>query len=423
MSNLAIRGGPKAVTDPIKSFQSFGETEKQAAIGVIENDILSGFHGSPRETFFGGKHVLSFEQKWQELFDIKHAVSVNSATSALIAAMGAIGLSPGDEVIVPPYTMSATAMAPLFYGGIPKFVDIEPNYFCLNADLVEKAITSKTKAIIAVNLFGHPAELIKLKRLADKHGLYLIEDNAQAILAKENNVYTGTIGHIGIFSLNIHKHIHTGEGGMLVTDDDDLALRLKLIRNHGENAIEWLNIEDISNLIGQNYRLGEINAAIGLAQLEKLESLVARCEEIGQGLSERLKGIPNLHIPKVREQCTHSYFMWTAQIDNALDRHCIVDALSAEGIPIASGYVKPLYRLPVFQKKMAIGSAGFPFDLSDVEYIPQDYPVVEHCHYSSVIQIQPVSWSMSSAQLDQIAQGFNKVFSQSLNQIVDFAPC
>lgn len=419
MSKLAIHGGDKAVTTPIQSFNSYDEQEQKAALSVVSKDLLSGFHGSPQKTFFGGKHVRAFEDKWCERFDVKHAVSVNSATSGLIAAMGAIGISPGDEVIVPPYTMSATAMAPLFYGGIPVFVDIESDYYCLDTALVEQAITDKTKAIIAVNLFGHPAQLKQLKKLADKHNIYLIEDNAQSIGAKEGQVFTGCIGHLGVFSLNIHKHIHTGEGGMVVTEDDDLALRLKLIRNHGENVIDWLEIENITNLIGQNYRMGEINAAIGLAQLQKMDALVTRCADIGQQLSERLQQIPHLTTPKVRETCTHSYFMWSATVSDEVARGSLVKALQAEGIPVTMGYVKPLYRLPIFQKKTAIGAHGFPFNLSKVSYTPEAYPVVERCHYQSLIQLQPVSWDISSTQLDQIAEGFTKVFASELSEVTD----
>src|SRR5262249_5209652 len=157
--------------------------------------------------------------------------SINSATSGLMAAMGAAGISPGDEVIMPPFTMSATAMAPLTYGGIPVFVDIEPDTFCLDLDAVRAAIGARTRAVLAVNLFGHPARLHELRALCDEHGLKLIEDNAQAMLAEEHGRYAGTIGHIGVFSLNYHKHIHSGEGGICTTDDERLARRLQQIRN------------------------------------------------------------------------------------------------------------------------------------------------------------------------------------------------
>src|SRR5262249_8722448 len=158
-----------------------------------------------------------------------------SATSGLVAAMGAVGIEPGDEVIVPPTTMSATAVAPLAYGGKPGFADIEPETFGPDPAAVRAPITPRTKAIVSANLIGHPARLAELAAIAREHGLYLVEDNAQGPLAAEHGRYAGTVGDIGVFSLNYHKHIHTGEGGVCVTNDDELALRLQLIRNHGEN--------------------------------------------------------------------------------------------------------------------------------------------------------------------------------------------
>jgi perosamine synthetase len=251
-SKLAILGGEPAVKRPLGAFNSIGAEEKAAVIEFLDKGtVLSGFHGSARSSFFGGEQVLAFEAAWNARMGTKHSVSVNSATSGLMAAMGAIGIGPGDEVIVPPYTMTATALAPLVYGGIPVFVDIDPDYFCLDLELVEQAITPATKAIIAVNLFGHPAEI-----------------------AEEDGRLAGTIGHIGIYSLNVHKHIQAGEGGVCVTDDPDLALRLQLIRNHGENVIDWLNVGDLSNLIGFNYRMTEITAAMARVQLCKVNVLV-----------------------------------------------------------------------------------------------------------------------------------------------------
>jgi len=209
---------------------------------------------------------------------VKHTVSMNSATSGLFAAMGAVGIGPGDEVIVPPYTMSATAMAPLIYGGIPVFADIEEKTFGLDPAAVRKAVTPRTKAIIAVNLFGHPARLDELLEIAKERHLFLVEDNAQGPLAEDQGRYAGTLGHIGVFSLNYHKHIHTGEGGMCVTQDDDLALRLQLIRNHGENAVGPLETSDLTNLIGFNFRMTEIQAAIGIEQLKSIDEHVGRRE-------------------------------------------------------------------------------------------------------------------------------------------------
>lgn len=410
---LAIAGGKPAVSRPLQPFNGIAAGERDAAVRVIERGTLSGFYGSPQPRFFGGPEVQAFEQEWAARFGMTHAVSVNSATSGLIAAMGAVGIGPGDEVIVPPYTMSATAVAPLFYGGIPVFADIEPDQFCIDPDAVERAITPRTRAIIAVNLFGHPARLDRLRALADRHGLYLIEDNAQSALAVEDGGrLAGTVGHIGVFSLNVHKHIQTGEGGVCVTADDTLAARLKLIRNHGENAVEWVGVEDLSNIVGQNYRMPEIAAAMARVQLSRLDGLVERCERMASRLSAGLAGLAGITPPAVRPGCRHVYFMWTAAYDAervGAPRAAFARALAAEGVPVAEGYVRPLYWLPLFQKRIALGREGFPFTLTDRTYPPGLCPVVEDMHINRVIQFQPVSWDADDAQIDMVIDAFHKV--------------
>ena len=173
---LAIDGGTPVIDRPLTPYNTIGSDESEAIESVMSEGCLSGFIGAWGDGFSGGEKVEEFEKMWQDRFGIKNAIFLNSNTSGLIAALGAIGLTPGDEVIVPPTTMSATVMAPLVYGGIPVFADIEENTFCINPQSVVEKITSKTRAIIAVNLFGHPAELKKLRTLADSRGIYLIEN-------------------------------------------------------------------------------------------------------------------------------------------------------------------------------------------------------------------------------------------------------
>jgi dTDP-4-amino-4,6-dideoxygalactose transaminase len=415
---LAIHGGRPAVRRALQPFSSIAERERAEVIRFLDSGApLSGFHGSPRPSFFGGPEVVGFEAEWRKYFGVEHAVAVNSATSGLIAAMGAIGIGPGDEVIVPPYTMTATAIAPLFYGGIPVFADIEADYFCLDVNAVERAITSATRAIIVVNLFGHPAELRRLRELADARGIFLVEDNAQAALACEDDGrLAGTIGHIGIYSLNVHKHVQTGEGGICVTADSGLARRLQLIRNHGENVVDWLEVSDLCNLVGFNIRMTELIAAVGKAQLDRIQELVGRAEAICQRLTKGLSDIAGFTPPAVRPGCRHNYYMWSAKIDPAVvgcSRAAFSRALTAEGFPNAEGYVLPIYKIPMFQRRIAIGRDGFPFSLRPRTYPAGLCPVTEAMHEKHLLQFQPVSWHADEEQVEMMIDAVRKVHAHA----------
>ncbi len=413
MSKLALLGGRPQIAEPLMPFNRIGEEERAAVERVLQGGVLSGFIGAPGPEFDGGPEVLALEEDWRRTFGVRHAVTVNSATSGLYAAIGAARVGPGDEVILPPYTMSATAMAPLVYGGIPVFADIEPETFTIDPACVRQAITGKTRAILAVNLFGHPARLRELLAIADENGLILVEDNAQAPLASEDGRWAGTVGHIGVFSLNRHKHIQTGEGGVVVTDDDDLALRLRLIRNHGENLIEAFGVEDLTNLVGFNYRLTEIAAAIGRAQLTKAETIVD--ERIGYAtrLTEALCDLPGITPPVVREGCRHVYYVWPARYDAQVvgaSRDAFARALAAEGVPINQGYVKPLHLLPLFRRRIAIGCQGFPFDVTDRTYAPGLCPVAERMHEKEELGFGICVFELSDAVVEELIAAFRKVY-------------
>ena len=399
--------------EPLPPYQSLGEKELNAVSQVIKSGCLSGFYGSWGDEFLGGPMVRDFEQAWSERFDVRYSVSFNSATSGLVAAMGAIGIKPGDEVIVPPFTMSATAIAPLAYGGIPVFVDIEPETFCLDLQAVRRSITPKTKAILVVNLFGHPARLGELKDLAEERGIKLVEDNAQAPLGMEDSRYAGTVGHIGVFSLNYHKHIHTGEGGMCVTDDDELAQRLQLIRNHGENVVEYLDIDDITNLVGFNYRMTELSAAVGIEQLKKIDQHVTQREKLAQRLSEGMEGLEGIMPPVVRPNCRHVYYVWAMRFNASLvgvTREEFSRALTAEGFPHSTGYVRPLYLLPVFQNRVAFGPNGDPFDRTATRYEKGMCPVAERMYEEELVCFEPCMYEVDSERMDLLVRAVRKVY-------------
>jgi perosamine synthetase len=413
MAELAICGGDPTIKKPFRPYNSIGEEEAAAVQKVMKSGTLSQFLGVWGADFNGGPTVREFEQVWSRAFGVRHSISVNSATSALFAAIGAAGVSPGDEVVVPPYTMSATVMAPLVYGAIPVFADVEPETFCIDPQSVLNQITEKTKAIIAVNLFGHPAKLHQLREIADRKGLLLIEDNSQGPRAAENGRFAGTIGHIGVFSLNYHKHIHTGEGGILTTNDDHLALRLQLIRNHGENAIEPAEITDLSNMIGFNYRLTELAAAIGIEQLKKLDALIDERERVANQLTEELNGIPGFVTPAVRKGCRHVYYVWSAKMIEAeagISRALFNRALTAEGFPAPGPYVKPLYLLPTFQQRIALGKHGFPFTLTNRSYEKGLCPVTERLYEKEMLVFPLCSYALSSDDISQIAHAVRKIF-------------
>jgi len=413
MSKLALFGGRPVLDQKLPFYNSIGQEELDAVVQVLRSGCLSGFYGNWGDEFFGGPKVKELESAWSKRFEIKHSISVNSATSGLYAAMGAIGLNPGDEVIVPPYTMSATAMAPLLYGGIPIFVDIDPNTFCLDPQAVRQAITPKTRAIIAVNLFGHPAPLHELKTIAAEHDLKLIEDNAQGPLATEYGQYCGTIGDIGVFSLNYHKHIHTGEGGICVTHDDDLAQRLQLIRNHAENIVEPLNIKNINGMIGFNYRMTELSATIGVQQLKTINKHVKKREETAQKLTQGLQGLEGLETPQVRDKCRHVYYLWSLRFDAdtvGVSRERFSRALAAEGFPHFNGYVRPLYLLPMFQQKIVFGNNGYPFNLSNVSYKKGLCPVTERMHEKELMCYEICMYDIDENHIRLLIDALHKVY-------------
>jgi perosamine synthetase len=419
---LALLGGTPEIGAPLPPYPSIGKAEKEAVATVMERGVLSGFYGSPGPEFNGGPEVIALETEWAARFGVGHAVSVNSATSGLLAAVGAAGVGPGDEVIVPPYTMSATAVAPLFYGGIPVFADIDDETFCLDIEAVKAAITPRTKAIIAVNLFGHPAPLSALRQIADERNIVLIEDNAQSPLGREGNRYTGTIGHIGVFSLNYHKHVHCGEGGICTTDSADLAQRMRLIRNHGENAHTAFGYSDAANLIGLNLRLSELSAAIARSQLAVADRHVDLRIALAERLTAAVAGRPGITAPAVRHDCRHVYYLWSAKIDQdaiGLPRALISKALTAEGFANFEGYVAPLYRLPVFRDRRAIGFNGWPFSLQANAADPY-CPVAERLWSKQLLCFEVCAPAIDPDIIEKLTFAVEKVFD-GLDQLRNMA--
>ncbi|MDD5211665.1 MAG: DegT/DnrJ/EryC1/StrS family aminotransferase [Sulfuricurvum sp.] len=423
---LAINGGEKFRTQPFPAYNTIGIQEEEAVLKVLRSGKLSTYLGTWHNDFYGGPEVRALEHEWCEFFGVKHAISVNSATSGLYAAVGACGISPGDEVIVSAYTMSASATAALVYGAIPVFADIEEEYYCLDVKSIESKITIKTKAIIVVDLFGQPYDRDAINALAKQHNLYVIEDAAQAPGAMLDEEFAGTLGDIGIYSLNYHKHIHSGEGGVIVTDDDSLAHKLRLIRNHAEAVLSAKGIEDKSeliNMVGFNYRMTEIEAAIAREQLKKLPDLLTQRLDNTMYLNKQLAKIPCIIPTKIRPNCKHAFYVHPLQFNEkiaGMHRNRFIDAVKAELPPtllreestvlLSYGYVKPLYLQPLYQERIAFGRDGYPFTLSDVTYPKGLCPITEDMHYNRLITHEFMRPGMTSADMDDVIGAFEKVW-------------
>jgi perosamine synthetase len=416
---LALLGGPKLIQRGFKRFNPIGAEEVEAAKKVVETGVLSQFLGVWHEDFFGGPKVREFERNCAEYFGVKHAITVNSATSGLIAAVGAIGTEPGDEIIVSPWTMCASATAILHWNAIPVFADIEPETFNLDPKSVERCITPYTKAIMAVDIFGHSADMDTLMAIAAKHGLKVISDTAQAPGAFYKGRYAGTLADVGSFSLNYHKHIHTGEGGILVTNDDAICERLQLIRNHAEAVVGGKGHTDLANMVGYNFRLGEIECAIGIEQLKKLKGLVASRQRAADRLTQGIRDLPGLKTPLVRPDCTHAYYVYPMVLDVdrlGVSHERICSALIAEGVEGLSPRYVNLHMLPMYQKKIAYGSRGFPWTSDicrrDVEYSHGICPVAEELQEKNYLGYAMCLNDLADDDVDLIIAAFHKVWRQ-----------
>lgn len=421
---LAINGGSPVRVKPFPAYITVGEEEKEAVYRVMDSGILSRYLGANHEQFMGGVEVQALEKEWAQKYNARHALAVNSASSGIICALGAAGIGPGDEVIVTPWSMCISATAPLFYGAIPVFADIEKDCFCIDPADIERKITPRTRAIIAVDIFGQPYDADAINAIAQKYGIPVIEDAAQAPGATLHGKYAGTLGTIGIYSLNYHKHIQCGEGGVIVTNDDALAKRLALIRNHAEAVVEGMGESNLVNMLGYNFRMTELEAAVARCQLNKLDSLNnARLEKV-KYLEKELKNIPCLEMPKIRRDAKHVYYVHACKFDEnqaGIPASRFVEAIRAElpsfrlrekeGTKLGCGYVKPLYKMPVFQQKIAIGKHGWPFNQNpNLDYTGVLCPTCEEMYNGKIITHEFMLPSMQKDDLDYVTDAFMKVW-------------
>ena len=431
--NLAINGAAPYRNFNKKWLDNFttDEKEKEAIIEVLDSGYLSLFEGSHTPdypfSFEGGPYVKSFEEEWCNYYNTKHSISMNSATSGLFASIAALEVGFGDEVIVSPYTMTACALAPLIYGAIPVFADVELETGCMDPKSIRSKISKHTKAIIIVHQFGIPANMEEIMSIAKQYNVKVIEDCAQAHGCLYKGKAVGTFGDIGVFSLNVNKTIQAGEGGICITEDDELAYRLKLVRNHGEAVVGPANYKNITNIAGFNYRMTEITAAVASAQLKKLDNLNKSRIEMVSFLVSSLDNYDFLKPLSSRPECKNckcdkdkkckpTFYVFPIRFltkNCNIDRKQFIEILNSEGFVFYEGYVKPLYYQPIYQKKQLFKN-GYPFSAIENKNLNMNYNKgtcfnAERLHFEEIIINEHIRLPNSMEDLNDIIGALKKV--------------
>lgn len=398
---LAIDGGA-----PVRSTPLPGNTR---AMGQDEIDELTEVIHSGQLGRHGGTKVKELERAFAERYGAKHAIAVSSGSAADHTAIAMIDPEPGDEIITTPCTDFGGILGILFQNAIPVFADLDPQSFCLDPVSVEACITQRTRAILATHLFGGLADIDALKAIGDRHGIPVIEDCAQAQLAElADGRLAGTIGQIGCFSLNNTKHLNCGEGGMVITNDDALARRARLFADKA-----WPREEEqrYSLFLGQNYRLNELEGAVALVGLRRLDENVAARRRAVEQIYERVAGLPGLSIPETLPGAKSSYWILHFLVDEGIDPGAVAKALAAEGIPFGARYVTPLYTWPVLRDAHTYGRSRFPFDSPytdrPFDYAPGLCPVFEQARER--LLLVPVDEQWSDADAADVAAALRKV--------------
>ncbi len=317
-----------------------GKEEIDAVIEVLKSGILTEKSGM-------GPRVLEFEKEFARYVGAKHAIATSNGTAALHAALLVAGAKPGDEVIVPSFTFHSTAEVVLLCGAEPVFADLDPDTYTITSETVESVLTRNTKAIMPVHLYGLPADLAPLQKLAKERGVTLIEDGAQAHGAEYNGSKIGSIGDMTCFSFYGGKNMTTGEGGMVTTNDDDYSERLRMVRTHGEQRPYW------PTTVGNNYRMSELLAAIGVAQLHKLPAFLERRRKNAGFLNEKLGVLGKVIPPKEPEGRKHAWYLYTVRLRgaNAGKRNKVVEKLRSKNIEAGVYYESPLHMLPLYRDR------------------------------------------------------------------------
>ncbi|MFD0959713.1 DegT/DnrJ/EryC1/StrS family aminotransferase [Paenibacillus chungangensis] len=400
---LAIHGGEKTKKNPFGTGKRFGAEEAQQLLEALEQNTLF-YH-------FGSK-VKQFLSDFNTMYSVPYSVATSSGTAALHVALGAAGVSVGDEVITSPITDQGTVIGILYQNAVPVFADLEPYSFNLDPKSIEACITPRTKAIVVVHLAGNPCDMDPIMEIARKYNVKVIEDCAQAYLTKYKGRLVGTIGDYGCFSTNDFKHISTGDGGIVTVNSGDEA------DYHLTHAFADKNYKRLGNDLNRmpeslapNYRMTELQGAVGIAQLTKMEWICEQRTRFGNAINEGLQGLKGLTPMQVAADntCTYWFYMFRLNEENLnCTREQFCDALHAEGITNRMGYIPDVvYMQPMFQNKQAYLNSQFPFDLTDTTYKRGDCPVAEAI-LQTAVQV-PISEFYTKEDIAEVIAAIRKV--------------
>jgi perosamine synthetase len=352
------------------------QAERDAVLEVLEGPYLSL-----------GPKVTEFEQRLADYVGTRYAVAVNSGTSGLHLCLRAMGVGPGDEVLTTPFSFIASANCILFDGGRPVFADVDPDTWNIDPARLAEAVTDRTRAIVAVDVFGQPADMDRIRAIADGHDLRVLEDSCEALGARYKGRAAGTLGDAGVFGFYPNKQMTTGEGGMIVTNDETIHRLAASDRNQGRDVCDgWL----AHTRLGYNYRLSDINSALGIAQLSRIDAILANRARVARWYIDRMKDIPRVRMQRIMPDVEISWFVMVVRLDDgysADDRDRIIEWLRADGIG-ASNYFPPIHLQPFYRERFG--------------YKPGDFPVCEALADRTIAL--PFHGQLTEAEVDRVCQ-------------------
>lgn len=430
---LAILGGEPLRRGPFLVTPMVDEAEEEMVLSAIREANFSRYIGARSADieeilrmpsaaatgveaywhYLGGRHVRAFSAEFAARFGSTYAVPVNSCTSGLSVALAAVGCGPGDEVIVPCMSFTATGTSVVLFDSVPVFADVDPRTFVVTAETLRPHITPRTKAILVVHLLGNACDMDAISALAREHGLRVIEDCAQAPGTRYKGRYVGTLGDAGVFSFQQSKNIMTGEGGMILTDDPEIARFCRMIINHGECVFqEGDDVEAIARVIGCNFRMTELQAALGRAQLPKLDAANAWRNRNARYLIEALGDVPGFTAPYVKDEVDIVYhilgLLYDAEV-TGLPRDLFVAALRAEGIPVGTSYERLMQENPLFSRRAARGALENRRYDGKVSYSAEDTPVANRLIREQFLWYYHIAYSSTLEDMRDIVDATHKV--------------